>query len=64
MQRQTFQLLSKREIDRRIERVMREVAERCGPAAESASSEARTPRPQWIEAREFVERMRPFLVYN
>ena len=64
MQRQTFQPLSKREIDRRIEGVMREVAGRANPGGGAASSEARALRLRWITPRELVERMRPFLVHN
>ena len=46
--------LTKQEIDRRIDHLVRQVA-----AGEHESS-----RPRRIEAADLVRRMRPFLVYN
>jgi hypothetical protein len=47
--------LKKADIDRRIEAVIREVAEAETPAAGEI---------RWINPRDLVERMRPFLVHN
>jgi len=47
-------VLTKREIDRRIDDLVREVA-----AVEEDSS-----RPRRIKAADLVRRVRPFLVYN
>lgn len=59
-----FQPLSKREIDRRIECVMNEVAAADSLVAEHSSPSGESLRPRWISPRELVERMRRFIVYN
>ncbi len=52
--------LSKREIDRRIEDVVAEVAR----VPVRGSDDAETLEPRWISAAELVRRMRRFMVYN
>ena len=63
VKRDVLHPLTKSEIDRRIESLMAEIAAGSGTEAKAASSQ-RAERPRWITAREFVERVRPFLVYN
>lgn len=48
--------LSKREIDRRIERLVSEIA--------ASQDGEESLRPRWISAGELVRRMRPFIVDN
>jgi hypothetical protein len=54
-------LLTKHEIDRRIELMVAEVAM---PEAGEADGGADGFRPRWISAAELVRRMRPFLSLN
>lgn len=63
VQRQTFQPLSQREIDERIQHLASEVAAVGSPAADRAPG-ASASLPRWITPRELVERMQRFLVYN
>jgi hypothetical protein len=56
--KQAETILTQRELDRRIERVVAEVFGQ----ADDAASEADQPR--WIRARDLVERMRPFMHSN
>ena len=55
--------LTKREIDRRIEDVIREVTAQAAAGAGGPAGED-LPRPRRIEAADLVRRFRPFLVYN
>ncbi len=64
VRRQTYQTLSKREIDERIECVMREVAASFQEDGDSPAHEAGLLRPRWITPRILVDRMRRFIVYN
>jgi len=62
--RVTIRALTKREIDRRIQGLVEEVALlRKGRAA--AEGEPADPlRPRWIEPADLVQRLRKFVVYN
>jgi hypothetical protein len=51
--------LTKQEIDRRIEGLIREVALLRDDADEKGSTQ-----PRWIEPAELVRRLRRFVVYN
>ena len=61
--RETPRPLHKREIDRRLEDVAAEVAAGVLPPG-GTQEPGRAPRPRWVDTKEFVERMRSFLVYN
>ena len=55
--------LTKQEIDRRIDGLVREIALlRDDPANEGGAEDALTPR--WLPAAELVRRLRRFIVYN
>lgn len=54
-------LLTKDEIDRRIEGVLSEVALLCN---DGARVDGDLFRPRWIAPRELVRRVRPFLALN
>ena len=55
--------LTKQEIDRRIEGLIREIAAlRDDPVDAAMADGAMTPR--WLPAAELVRRMRRFIVYN
>jgi len=56
--------LSKKEIDRGIERVFTEVADVDNRNTAADLIEADVLRPKWISAAELLRRMRPFLVLN
>lgn len=53
--------LTKHEIDRRIERVLADVASLCD---EAARLDGDLFRPRWISPRDLVRRVRPFIVLN
>jgi hypothetical protein len=63
VQRQTFQPLTQREIDERIQHVASEVAA-VGSLAVDRAADTRASLPRWITPGELVERMQRFLVYN
>lgn len=57
--------LTTHEIDRRISRLVAEVAEHeDGLVAVAGGCESDALRPRWISAAELVRRMRPFIVLN
>jgi hypothetical protein len=60
--RESLRSLSKDEIDRRIEKVLAQVASADGLI--DLDPDGDPLRPRWISTAEFVRRMRPFLVYN
>ena len=62
--RSALRPLSKKEIDRGIERVVTEVADVDRTKADACLLEQEILRPKWISAAELVRRMRPFLVLN
>jgi hypothetical protein len=57
-----LQVLSREDIDRRIEQLASQVA--CDLVGSSETSEGHRGMPRWISAKELVARVRPFLVYN
>lgn len=61
--RESLRPLMRRDIDRRIERLTGEVASSLLTES-GALHEFTTPRPQWVTAKDFTDRLRPFLVYN
>ncbi len=56
--------LFKQEIDRRIERVLHDVASPCATETERAGGADDPLRPRWIDASLLIRRMSGFLVYN
>ena len=62
-QREGLRPLSRLEIERRIAWLTGDVASALHMET-VVPREAVAPRARWVSARDFVERMRPFLVYN
>lgn len=61
--RAPFERLSKQEIDRRIGRLLAEMASPEG-ASSDASAHGERLAPRWITPAELVRRVRPFLSQN
>jgi hypothetical protein len=57
-----LQILSREDIDRRIDQLTNQVA--CDLVGQEGPSARRGPGPRWISAKELIARVRPFLVYN
>ena len=57
----TIRTLTKQEIDRRIDDLVKEVAL---PREVDACAPAETAQPRWIAPAELVRRLRRFMVYN
>ena len=64
MKRGTLQFLSHTEIDRRIDRLAREVMSLPGSGSAPLEVESRPGSPRWISPAELVDRLRPFVVFN
>lgn len=62
MPRVRLQVLSREDIDRRIEQLTGQVA--ADLAGTPQTSQRSGTAPRWISAKELVARVRPFLVYN
>jgi hypothetical protein len=58
------QVLSRQEIERRIEQVTSEVAGESAGASSECDAGGTGCMPRWITPGELVSRVRPFLVYN